>query len=64
MEKGDAVFFDCKNPATGYIKKLGKNKLWADVEWNAGVGCVYTNRVYTKHLILLMPVLNKITNKI
>ena len=60
MKKGDAVFFDCKNPATGYIKRLSKDKTWADVEWHPGVGCVYADRVYTKHLILLMPVLNKI----
>jgi hypothetical protein len=64
MKKGDAVFFDCENPATGHIKRLSKDKLWADVEWNAGVGCTYTARVYTKHLVLSMSVLNKITKKI
>lgn len=63
MKKGDTVFFDCENPATGHIKRIGKDKSWADVEWHAGVGCVYVDRVYIKHLILLMPALNKITKK-
>lgn len=68
MEKGDAVFFNCKNPAIGYIKRLSKglskDKSWADVEWHAGLNCTYTDRVNIKHLILLMPILNKITKKI
>lgn len=60
MKTGDAVFFDCENPATGHIKRLSKDKSWADVEWHVGAGCVYTGRVSTKDLILLMPLLNKI----
>ena len=64
MKKGAAVFFNCENPAIGHIKRLSKDKSWADVEWHYGVGCIGTNRVYTKHLILLMPALNKITKKV
>lgn len=64
MKKGDAVFFDCKNPATGHIKRLSKDNSWADVEWHYGVGCISMNRVYAKHLILLTPALNNITKKV
>lgn len=63
MEKGDAVFFNCENPATGHIKRISKDKSWADVEWHVGLNYVYTDRVYTKHLTLLMPILNKIAKK-
>lgn len=54
----DAVFFNCSNPATGFIKRMAKDKSWADVRWNASLDFSYVSRVDTKNLIHLLDVLN------
>ena len=59
FENGDAVFFQCENPATGFIKRLAKDKSWADVRWNVDLDCGYVTRVMTENILLLCPVLNK-----
>jgi len=54
----DTVFFRCGNPGVGIIKRMGKNKDWADVHWITGINTGYTSRVETRHLELLNGVLN------
>lgn len=58
MKKGDAVFANCLNPATGFIKRLGKD--WADVQWNVGLGCSYVERARLESLITLTDKLNNL----
>lgn len=56
---GDSVFYNCLNPATGFVKRVAKNGEWADVEWNVGLSQTYVSRTLTKNLIFLNEVLNK-----
>ena len=63
MKKGDAVFCKCAYPATGHIVRIAKDKTWADVEWCAGLKCVYISRIKTSLIDLLMPVLNEKYNQ-
>lgn len=58
IEKGSAVFFKCTNPATGYVKRIAKDKSWVDVEWSYGLDCRSTRRVRMKDIFKLTPVLN------
>jgi hypothetical protein len=59
FEKGDAVFFKCSNPATGFIKRVGKDKTWAIVEWSYGLDCRSATKQKLEHLVHLTPVLNQ-----
>lgn len=59
LEVGSAVFFKCSNPATGFIKRLAKDKSWADVEWHYGLNCKSVRRNKTIHLVKLTPILNR-----
>ena len=58
IEIGSAVFFRCSNPATGFIKRMAKNREWADVQWNFGLDCTYVKRAKMVNLIKLTPILN------
>lgn len=55
---GDSVFYKCRNPATGRVKRMAKDRSWADVEWDDG-SRRYTKRVKTKNIELLCAVLNE-----
>jgi len=56
---GDSVFYKCRNPATGRIKRMAKDKSWADVEWDDGSGYRYTKRADIKNIVPLCRVLNQ-----
>ena len=60
IEIGSAVFYRCSNPATGFVKRMAKNREWADVEWNYGINSTGTRRAPMKELIKLTPVLNEV----
>lgn len=55
---GSMVVFTCSNPAVGFIKRMAKNKSWADVEWIQGIKDSYSSRVKTDNLRPLNGVLN------
>lgn len=59
VEKGDMVFFKCSNPAVGIVKRIAKDKSWAEVNW-IDIDRIVTkaHRCPVKHLELLNPVLN------
>ena len=58
LSVGSFVVFTCGNPAVGFIKRMAKNKKWADVKWIQGVNEAYTSRVMTDNLRPLNGVLN------
>lgn len=59
MERGDMVFFKCSNPGVGIIRRLAKDKSWAEVNWIDMDRIVKkAHRVPIKHIELLNPVLN------
>lgn len=59
IEIGSAVFFRCTNPATGFVKRMARDRSWADVEWNWGIGCSGVRRCKLDDLIKLTPALNR-----
>lgn len=58
METGDLVCFKCSSPAVGFIKRMAKDKSWADVRWYHSLDYHSTSRVKTTSLILLSKPLN------
>ena len=42
MKKHDQVCSRATNPCTGYVVRVGAG--WVDVEWHAGIRCVYRTR--------------------
>ncbi len=58
LGKNSLVVFTCTNPAVGFIKRMAKDKSWADVEWISNPGRPYVSRVFVKNLRPLNGVLN------
>jgi hypothetical protein len=58
IDVGTMVVFTCGNPAVGFVKRMAKDKSWADVKWIQGIDSSYTSRVMVQNLRPLNGVLN------
>lgn len=58
MKKDDVVICRCKNPAFGFVTRVGKD--WVDVEWHGGVGYSHRARAKKVNVIKIMDTLNQV----
>lgn len=57
MRKHDQVCSRAGHPCTGYVVRVGRD--WVDVEWHAGIKCVYRTRALMRDVTLIADCLAK-----
>jgi hypothetical protein len=57
MKKHDQVCSTAGHPCAGYVLRVGRD--WVDVEWHAGIKCVYRTRARMGDVIPIADCLDK-----